>query len=142
MKIRLSYISNSSSSSFIIIGRLIESEIELEKLFNENKKVLVLIENGGTSGDCEDWVAELTQKQFNKLEKTEWFQIRKDRGDVYLFDTSIKGTFRFNEVVGKYEFYDENFNQLVCREIDKDYSSPNTNKEFNEFLEEITSTCL
>ena len=139
MKIRYSFISNSSSSSFIIIGKAIINELELTNIFNNFKKVLVLIENGGTSGDCEDWVAELTQKQFNKLEKTKWFQIRKDRGDVYLFDTSIKGTFRFNEVVGKYEFYDENFNQLVCREILKDYSSPNSNKEFNEFIKEITA---
>ena len=47
MKIRMNYVSNSSSSSFIIIGKRINNPL---KAIKEGKKVIVHIESGGTSG--------------------------------------------------------------------------------------------
>lgn len=71
MKIRTNYVSNSSSSSFCIIGNLVKEPISSLK---NGKKVWVYVEHGGTSGENEDWAMELNYETYDILNRSKWIQ--------------------------------------------------------------------
>ena len=75
--------SNSSSSSFIIIGEELEKNDydNAMKLANDGKTILAVFENAGTSGECEDFIARVAAETDPLLRK-----IGKCR-DARFFDT-------------------------------------------------------
>lgn len=129
MKIRMNYVSNSSSSSFVILGNKINNPL---KLMNEGKNIIVHIKNCGTSGDVGDWCIPLTPEiydiinhhsWFNHCEKPEYYELAQ--GTEIVFDKTIND-YRLivNENVSDAE--------LIC--FQKDYTSPDNIDELKSFL--------
>lgn len=134
MKIRSGYVSNSSSSSFCVVGRQIDNpdtHIEL------GRKVMVIVEAGGTSGENEDWSMLLNKEAYNILNKSRWFNSNKDYSCVRFILCNTDARME----------YDDNLHEdvLICAHdvedsvyvFDRDYSSPDTNEELINFLEEV-----
>ena len=69
MKLRGSYVSNSSSSSYIIYGDIIESFDEIRKSLARGETVIGVQKDGGYSGDCADFVFNFTPERLKKLDK-------------------------------------------------------------------------
>lgn len=131
MKIRNGYVSNSSSSSFVCIGKKITSPT---KALKEGKKVLVYIEGVGTSGEAADWAMYIDNEILSILQASKWFsqmrhvqywevhdgiRIEYDRNtgeDIMIVDDDISGETVFS--------------------FRRDYSSPNNKKQLLEFLED------
>lgn len=125
MKIRISYVSNSSSSSFIIIGTKINNP--LKSILNK-KKVIVQIECGGTSGENEDWIMELDLETFRILKESEWFNRNKDYTQYFEVDENAytdneKVLHIVNDINNKEIYY-----------FNRDYSSPDSKEKLIEFL--------
>ena len=129
MKIRSGFVSNSSSSSFIVFGHKISNP---EKAIKENKKVLVHIAGAGTSGDAEDWAMFLDKESYDILKEHEWFKRNSgyatyvectDAPDVDYRDDTININ---SDIDGEEVFF-----------FDRDYSSPDTVKQLKEFLEDL-----
>ena len=121
MKIRNGYVSNSSSSSFYIFGDKIKMN-DVEKCFKKGKRVLLVKESSGISGDSQDFIAEITENNSNVLLKNlqifDGFYVIKYEFDGDLIELK-------NDIFEKfYHFY-------------KDYSSSNDEKDINEWLEII-----
>ncbi len=74
MKIRNGYVSNSSSSSFVVVGKKINSP---EKALRQGKNVMVYVPAGGSSGEAEDWSMFLTRETLQMLYDSKWFNSRK-----------------------------------------------------------------
>lgn len=127
MKIRMNYVSNSSSSSFIIIGIRINNPL---KAIKEGKKVIVHIESGGTSGDAEDWSMELNEESYELLKNSKYFKNREDRAIYFeadvnacMDDNNEEILHVLNDIKGKEIFY-----------FDRDYSSPDSKEGLLKFL--------
>lgn len=134
MKIRSGYVSNSSSSSFCVVGRQInnpDTQIEL------GRKVMVIVEAGGTSGENEDWSMILNKEAYNILNKSEWFNNNK-------YYSCVK--FILCNKDARME-YDDNLHEdvLICTDdvedsvyvFNRDYSSPDNNEELINFLKDV-----
>lgn len=67
MKIRVGYVSNSSSSSFIVYGIVMDYDKAVESIDTCN--VYCIINGGGASGDVADFVFKLTHGRLKKLNK-------------------------------------------------------------------------
>ena len=126
MKIRINYVSNSSSSSFIIVGHKINNPL---KAIKEGKKVVIHIAHGGTSGDVEDWSMELDQESYKILVKSDFFKYREDR--VTFFEADVNAYVENNEEILHV------LNDIQDKEIfyfERDYSSPNSIEGLIKFL--------
>lgn len=115
--------SNSSSSSFLIIGETIRfSQVRSAMETNE---VFAICENCGTSGENEDYVVFLTLDRWNILKDTEFVKEMK----------FIKASY-YNDIIER-----KHCNELknVKGEtwlINKDYYSPKNTEELKQFLME------
>ena len=69
MKTRTGYVSNSSSSSFIVYGKELDYYDALEAMAGDGKKVVCILPRKGTSGDTEDFVFRMTDYRMKALEK-------------------------------------------------------------------------
>lgn len=123
MKIRCSYVSNSSSSSFVALGREVNSPVAL---LNKGETVMLYVEGAGTSGDAEDWAMILNQGTWSILsDGCRWFIANRERAKFYhLFAYSGED----GELVLK---EDTTGNVITFR---RDYSSPDTKDQLLEFL--------
>lgn len=130
MKIRYGYISNSSSSSFCVIGNVTSNP--LSHLL-KNEKVMILIEGAGKSGDCADWSYIIEDKDSYDIIKSSKFYKLHENNILYILMNNDY-TIQFDDDVMD--------NVLVTnKDIDghifafnRDYSSPNNKKELKEFL--------
>ena len=127
MKVRQCYVSNSSSSSFIVVGYRISNPL---KAIKEGKCVMVYVEAGGNSGECEDWSMFLTKDTYDILQKSQWL---KKRNPVYI-EVDMSAKCQYDNDVG-----DEKL--IVSRNVlgevfafNRDYSSPDNEKELVDFL--------
>ena len=134
MKIRSGYVSNSSSSSFCVVGRQIDNpdtHIEL------GRKVMVIVEGGGTSGEAEDWSMFLDKECYNILKDDEWFRECEDYGNVKFIVCNKDAHTEYDD-----ELCDT---VLVCTEdvegrvyiFNRDYSSPENKEELINFLKDV-----
>ena len=128
MKVRSGYVSNSSSSSFVIFGTRIKNPQDVIK---SGKRVFVFIDGGGTSGEAEDWGMFLDQECFDLLQKSKWFARNKNYTTFFECPDS---------------FYDDENDKLVVSKpikgveifgFERDYSSPNNVEQLKKFLEEV-----
>jgi len=72
MKIRFSHVSNSSSSSFIVIGSEVDGiDAALELSRQEGKVVIAEFDGRGTSGDCGDFICQVTDQTAGWL-RNQW----------------------------------------------------------------------
>ena len=69
MKIRYSYVSNSSSSSFIIYGNKLIYDEAIKAIKDKSKNIMCVFEGAGTSGDCGDFVFTMTKDRFDLFKK-------------------------------------------------------------------------
>ena len=69
MKARLGYVSNSSSSSFLVYGNRIKDEDALERAFDEGRHVICVDECGGTSGDVAACVFDVTRERYDIIKR-------------------------------------------------------------------------
>ena len=129
MKIRSTYVSNSSSSSFVIFGDKITDPLASLK---KGKRVFVFVPGGGTSGEAEDWGMFLDEECFNLLNDSSWF---KERKKYSTFIECPEGFDEDPEEVDKVIITKEIKNQTIFA-FNRDYSSPNTLEGLKEFLEE------
>ena len=69
MLIRNGYVSNSSSSSFVVYGFEVDSFKKAKELVFSGKEVYCVEQGGGWSGDCGDFVFKLTNERCELLSK-------------------------------------------------------------------------
>lgn len=132
MKIRNGYVSNSSSSSFCIVGKEIDNPLERIK---NGKKVWIIVENGGNSGECEDWAMELNLETFEILKKSKWYKSHQE------YSVFIEAN---DNAVVEWDSNEGDNVLQVKKDIDecvfafnRDYSSPDNKKELIDFLEDF-----
>lgn len=134
MKIRSGFVSNSSSSSFCVVGQQIDNpdtQIEL------GKQVIVIVEGGGTSGEAEDWSMFLDEECYNMLKDNEWFKRAEGYGNVKFIVCNKDAHTEYDD-----ELHDD---VLVCTEdveghvyiFNRDYSSPENKEELINFLKDM-----
>ena len=68
MRVRNGYVSNSSSSSFIVYGRELDYYEALEMMADNGNNVMCILDREGTSGEVEDFVFRMTNRRMNVLE--------------------------------------------------------------------------
>lgn len=126
MKIRMSYVSNSSSSSFVILGQRLQSPVEAIK---QGRRVFVYLEGAGTSGEAEDWGMWLDVESWEMLRDSKWF---KGRTPVYFLcpEGFDEDTARSDRLVTTKDIENQ---ELFA--FDRDYSSPNNVDQLKKFLE-------
>lgn len=127
MKIRNGFVSNSSSSSFVIIGKEIKNPLQALK---ENKKVFVYIPGAGTSGDVEDWGMYIDNESYQILKTSKWFDGWSSK--VIYFECSNDYVDDKNEDE-KINILNDITNQQIFA-FERDYSSPNNNEQLKKFL--------
>ena len=67
MKSRFGYVSNSSSSSFLVYGVPTEDFDDVKQWLDEGRKVYCIDEGAGASGDCADFVFLVTPERYELL---------------------------------------------------------------------------
>lgn len=130
MKIRNGYVSNSSSSSYVIIGKVlgnILNDVEIKKEdvdFSKNYFVF-----GGSLNDGED-IFELTEDMFDFIRKN------KDKLQEYdCFDGTIVETVLYSdsgETIDIEKLYNRGFKELRVFAGDVDYHVSETIEDFKE----------
>lgn len=117
MRKRNGYVSNSSSSSYIVYGEEVVVKA-LDGLLEQGNKIVCVDEDAGTSGECEDFIFTLTPERLAvlrkygvKLENMTFIKVLKEC-DV---DGRNGHEFKVEEPMEKGAFFS----------FDKDYSSPN-----------------
>ena len=68
MRIRNGYVSNSSSSSFIVYGRELDYHEAVELMADKDNNVVCILDKKGTSGEGEDFVFRMTSHRMGILE--------------------------------------------------------------------------
>ena len=118
MKTRLNFVSNSSSSSSIVYGSVVNYDDIGELIKDENNNIMCILDSQGTSGDVADFVFRVTPERLKILNDN---GIKIDDGQ---FINVIKEWYNDGEVVA----IDEPLAGGRIFEVEKDYSSPNTDK--------------
>ena len=129
MKIRTSYVSNSSSSSFVIVGNCIDNPLPF---ILQGKEVYVWVECGGTSGECEDWSMKLDKESYELLKTSNWFLMRQH---CALFFENIGCNMVYEDGEDKLNIV-KDMNNVKIFSFNRDYSSPNSLEELKQFLKE------
>lgn len=132
MKIRNGYVSNSSSSSFCIVGKEIDNPLERIK---NGKKVWIIVENGGNSGECEDWAMELNLETFEILKKSKWYK-RHQEYSVFI-EANDNAVVEWDSNEGDNVLKVEKDIDECVFAFNRDYSSPDNKKELIDFLEDF-----
>lgn len=129
MKIRSNYVSNSSSSSFVILCHKITDNPL--KAINEGKNVFVYIEACGTSGSVGDWYFKLTEEIYNIINHHSWFKpyakpvYYECPEDVSVnYDDDVDGKLIVKNDIVDYELF----------AFERDYSSPENVDDLKQFL--------
>lgn len=130
MKIRQGFVSNSSSSSFIVIGKKIKDPA---KALKEGKRVMVFVEAGGISGECEDWSMFLDKDSFAILKVSRWF---KNQDPAYI-EVNEKAGSSWNQKIFDYQLNVEEDVSGRVFAFYRDYSSPDSIEELRDFLQEV-----
>lgn len=123
MKIRMSYVSNSSSSSFVVIGEDITAGMVSDTLLSN--EVIAVGENMGTSGENEDYIVLLTPERWDIIKNSNLkckLQFIKVNFSTVTPDSEKNDILA--EVKGKTWFFN------------KDYSSPQTSDELKKYIQE------
>lgn len=128
MKIRSGFVSNSSSSSFVIFGKRIGNP---EKAIKEGKKVFVHLDGGGTSGEAEDWGMWLDTKCWNLLKESDWFKYYTP----HYFE--CPDTFEASKEKENAVSISSDIEGLEIFGFNRDYSSPDTYEQLVKFLEDV-----
>ena len=130
MKIRTSYVSNSSSSFFIILGNTTTNPLQSIK---DGKNVIVYIEACGTSGDVGDWCINLTPEIYDIITNHKWFKpyakpiyYELAEGTSVIYDEE-----KHDDIL----IVDNNVSNAELFAFNKDYSCPENIDELKEFLE-------
>ncbi len=74
MKTRISFVSNSSSNSFVVYGSEVDTLKDAKDFLDMGKEVYCVDERGGTSGDCAPFVFKLTNERYELIRKSQWLQ--------------------------------------------------------------------
>lgn len=127
MKIRTNYVSNSSSSSFVIIGNRIDNPLPF---ILQGKEVYVWVEAGGTSGECEDWSMKLDKESYELLKTSDWFLRHQHYA---LFFENIGCNMIYEDGEDKLNII-EDISNVEIFSFKRDYSSPNSLEELKQFL--------
>ena len=131
MKSRFGYVSNSSSSSFLVYGLQTETYDDIREWLEEGRTVYCIDEGAGTSGDCEDFVFKMTPERFDLLKKYEDRMMRDRCVDIICADSSWIEC--LDEKVGHPDLSGGMFFHFY-----RDYSSPQTeavdDKDFLEWI--------
>ena len=122
MKIRNGFVSNSSSSSFLILGKRISNP---EDKIKEGSKVIAVGYGCGTSGDAQDFCMELDQKSYDILVNNKWFI--ENESDFNFFEAQASGYDEEKIHISK----DMNCTIYIFQ---KDESSPENICQLKEFL--------
>lgn len=119
MRLRVGYVSNSSSTSFIVYGAIVDYS-DVEKLISDGYEVICILDSKGTSGDVADFVFTVTQYRLKVLSEHgidisngEFIQVKGHvcvgENDELMITSPLSG------------------GRLM--EIDEDYSSPNSDSD-------------
>ena len=120
MKTRSSYVSNSSSSSFIIYGTPAVTFDEVKQWLADGEEVFAVAENEGSSGDCADVVVKMTENRLDAI--MEMYGGRKKLPFHFIKNGYV---FKSEDDVS---FPDSNGGCLFF--FDRDYSSPDDDDEY------------
>ena len=131
MSIRYGYVSNSSSSSFIVYGKKLGLSEALELCKVEGNKVACILPGCGHSGDCADFVFTLSEGRLALLKKC-GIDISKYEWNAEFYLSKKEW---YNELSSIHEV-DEPLDGGCLFVVHKDYSSPVTDADDDEgFLE-------
>ena len=87
MKQRFGYVSNSSSSSFVVYGNKLSTREELEAAVAAGRNVVMVVECGGSSGDNGDFVARITPERYALMKrKLQRYVEKNNDGDEHCID--------------------------------------------------------
>jgi len=126
MKTRNGYVSNSSSSSFVICGKSITLK-QARKLVNDNSKTIMCVAAGrGISGDVEDFIFRMTPYRLKQLKG-----IRI--GDSKFFDVAQSWDLEWSNNIVETTCDFDDVEVIVCN---KDNSSPDTDSDDDEKFKE------
>lgn len=129
MKIRLNYVSNSSSSSFVIVGKRIDNP---KNRIKEDKNILVYIEGCGTSGDVGDWIIPCTEEIYTIIQHHNWFKFYAK--PIY-FECPDSVNMQYDDDFKEHVLNvteDASDMEILC--CNKDYSCPNNIDDLKMFL--------
>ena len=84
MKTRFGYVSNSSSSSFMVYGEETRDEAEIERAVSSGKTVVCVDEHAGCSGECADFVFRLTPERLGRIKATQCMPLMLKRGRFHV----------------------------------------------------------
>lgn len=120
MKKRIGYVSNSSTSSFLIYGNRIDTLEEAKKLCEDsNNKVMCILEGMGMSGDCGDFAFTMTSERLELLKKHRFsLEENKYRARFFLVIKQWRDDEQF--------VVDKPLHGGSLFFVEKDYSSPMT----------------
>ena len=131
MKIRAGYVSNSSSSSFLVYGQRTKDFDKVGEWLREGKKVIGVDRRGGSSGDCEDFVFVVTEERYDLLKNC--VSSLKSREVEYISTVFTIVEHRFDERVEMPSLSGGRFYRY-----NRDYSSPSTDAVDDEKFVEWT----
>ena len=123
MKVRLNYVSNSSSSSFIVYGRELDYHEAVELMADKDNNVMCILDKKGTSGEGEDFVFRMTSHRMDIL-KGNGIDIEKMKGRYLLAMKEWRNNGRVLDIA-------EPLTGGRVFEIRKDNSSPASDSDSN-----------
>lgn len=87
MKTRFGYVSNSSSSSFVVYGNKLGTAEEIESALAAGRNVVMAVECGGSSGDNGDFIARITPERYALMKrKIQRYAEKNKDGDEHCID--------------------------------------------------------
>lgn len=130
MKKRSGYVSNSSSSSFIVYGTDCDFD-DIAGILDQGMKVICVDYGAGTSGDCADFVFSMTKERLALLEKHK--DIIRHKGVVIICKSFSVSEEMCEEILSIPDLIGGKF-----FDFSRDYNSPSTDSiDDEDFVEWI-----